>query len=281
MPRKQRAALEVAVAASPLFKLALEIRIMIYEFLLIQEGGISISSAMFKRKRNEKPIYHKCLHCGIVYASDHDCMHHTTNYSTHHFYPRQPRIPKITTSLLQTCRLIRFEARPILYSKNNFHFSDSAAASNFRWTSDSAHAGAIQEIEIDVIFNEPWMAYFTARTLSFGQDFPHLRRMSIDLIDIHWWNIEEFIRPMSERLMKTCLRLDWLLVLLSDGCYEVLDYFEPLVNRKDDSQNGKKEVQRHVWANERGNWWKNALLWRGVPGEAPPQKFNMIKDQPL
>ena len=272
MPRKQRATLEVAVAASPLFKLALEIRIMIYELLLIQEGGISISSAMFKRKGKRKPIYRNCFICGIVYVNNHDCTQ-----DTHRFCPRPLRLPNVTTSLLRTCRLIRFEARPILYSKNSFHFSHPAAASNFRWTSDSAQAGAIQDIEIEVILNRPWMAYFTAWTLSFGQDFPNLRRMTIDLVDIRRWSVEKFVRPMSERLIRTCLRLDWLLVILADGCQQVLDYFEPLVSRKDDSQNGKQEVQRHVWASERGNWWKNALLWRG----ALPHKYRMIRDQPL
>lgn len=70
MPRKQRPPFEVAVTASPLFKLALEVRIMIYELLLIQEEGIYIPRDIFVRRdgRTGSTAY-ECLYCGLISLS--------------------------------------------------------------------------------------------------------------------------------------------------------------------------------------------------------------------
>ncbi|CAD6579262.1 MAG: hypothetical protein ASARMPRED_009016 [Alectoria sarmentosa] len=210
MPRQQRPAFEAAVTASPLFKVAVEVRIMIYELLLIQEGGMFIPSDIFARRD----------------------------------YGRTGSIP------------------------NSFHFCDPATASSFRWGTDCAQAGAIQEIGIKFgsqYFKKvtPWVTYLTKRTLSLGRDFPHLRRMTINLGV--WLGMSQ--------------GLDWVLVLMLSN-ERVLDCFERLVDREDGHNNGTKEVRRHVWANETGDPWRNALLWWGSPGEVVPPKYRVIGDQP-
>ena len=67
------------------------------------------------------------------------------------------------------------------------------------------------------------------------------------------------LRSMSESFRKRSQGLDWVLVLKLTH-EKVLDCFEPLVDREDDSKNGKKEVRRHAWANETGGLWKTGLL---------------------
>ena len=296
MPHKQRPAFEAAVTASPLFKLALEIRIMIYELLLIQEGGMCIPSDIFARRdygrTGSTPF--ECTLCGLDFLSDYGCLqhinkrHHRRRYNSdtprdnrQFLRPRRPLLPEVSISLLQTCRLVRLEASPILYSKNGFHFSDPGTVSNFRWGTDIAQAGAAQEIGIRFASNDisPWVTYITKRALSLGQDFSHLKRM---IISFDRWVLERsfvHLRLMSKVLRERYRGLDWVLVLmLSDE--KLLDCFEALVDREYDSTNGQKEVRRHVWANEVGGGWRNALLWWGFLGEAVPQQYRSIGDQP-
>lgn len=290
MPRQNRPAFEVAVTASPLFKLAPEIRIMIYELLLIQEKGMFITSDTFARNGRKDPRPHECLICGLVLLSEEGCLQHLARFHrSPEFRIKQilrPLLPKVSISLLQTCRLIRHEASPILYSRNSFQFSDASTASNFRWTTDCAQAVAIQEIVIKFCFNPfkfgfkssstwvtPWVTYIAKQTFSLGQDFPHLRRMTVDLNN--WVSFENAIllRSMSERHRERSRGLDWVLVMhLCDE--EVLDCFEPLVDKKDDYKNAKKEVRKHVWAagtSRLGNL-KHSLLWWGAPGGPLPHK---------
>ena len=281
MPRPQRPAFEVAVTASPLFKLALEIRIMIYELLLIQEGGMSIASDIFARRdyRRTGSLPYECLICGLVFLSNDGCKHHGYRNSRHR---RQchPLLPGVSISLLQTCRIIRFEASPTLYSRNSFHFSDPATASNFRWRTDCAQAGAVQELGIKLGKHlKQWLTYLTKRTHSLCQDFPHVRRMTLSLGP--WIGLEDatVLCSMSKKFGETSQGLEWVLVLMLRD-EKMLDWFEPLVDGKDDSRNGEKAVRRHVWANAINPRFNNALLWWGFPGEAVPQKYRVIGDQP-
>ena len=290
MARKQRAPPEGAVTASPLFKLALEVRIMIYEFLLVQDGGICIPSDLFVRRdygrTGSRPC--ECLYCGLVLLSDHGCLQHIAKYhrrtSSTYRYPPKVRLPEVTTSLLQTCRIMRFEASPILYCKNVFHFADPTTASNFRWSTDCAQASAIPEIRIKLGSQHfkrvsRWATYFTKRTLSLGQDFSNLRRMTID-ID-YWVGLENahLLRLMSEGFKERSQRLEWLLVLkLSHE--KMLDCFEPLIERKGDSKNGEQEVRRYLRTYpEKMSGWKDAILWWGSRGEVVPQKYKLLVSQ--
>ena len=291
MPRKQRPPPEGAVTASPLFKLALEVRIMIYELLLIQDVGMCIPSDFFVRRdygrTSSRPC--ECLYCGLVFVSDHGCVQHIAKYhrrtsSLTYRYPPHLYLPHVTTSLLKTCRIIRLEASPVLYSKNLFHFADPTTAGNFRWSTDCAQAGAIQEIRIKLGSEHykrvsRWVTYFTKQTLSLSQDFSHLRRMTIDLD--YWVGLESahLLRSMSEGFKERPQRLEWVLVLkLSHE--EVLDCFEPLIDRKGDSKNGEQEVRRYVSPEpESLGVWKDAILWWGSPGEVVPQKCKLLVGQ--
>ena len=268
---------------------------MIYELLLIQNEGIVVPSDIFARRdygrTGSRPC--ACVYCGDVFLSDHGCLKHTELYHrraflhggySHGGHSLQPMLPEVSTSLLQTCHIIRLEASPILYSRNAFQFSDPATASNFRWSTDCAQASAIQEIQIK--FGSQyykrvtrWMTYFTKRTLSLGQDFPNLRRMTMSL-DC-WVGLESahLLRRMSEGFRERSRGLDWVLVsMLNDE--KLLDCFEPLVDKGEDSRNGNKKVQNHVWTDEGiGVFWKHALLWWGSPGEVVPHKYRSMVDQ--
>lgn len=89
------------------------------------------------------------------------------------------------------------------------------------------------------------MTYLTKQRLSLGQDFPYLRRMTIDLHLRLGAEEANLLRSMSESFRKRSQGLDWVLVLkLSHE--KVLDCFESLVDREDDSKNGKREVRSHA-----------------------------------
>ena len=288
MPRKQQLPRKRAVVASPLFKLASEVRIRIYELLLIQDGGICIPSDLFVRRdygrTHSGPC--ECLFCGLVFVSDHGCSQHyakghRSKSPETHQYPRHLFLPEVTISLLQTCRIIRDEASPILYSKNIFHFVDPNSTSNFRWRSNCVQASAIKEIRIQlgsVYYKRVsrWVTYFTKQTHGLGQDFPHLSRMTIDLD--YWVGLESahLLRSMSEGFKGRPQGLEWVLVLkLSQE--EVLDCFEPLIDRKSDSKNGEQEVRRYISiVPVSGGSWRDAILWWGSPDEAVPQKYKLL-----
>lgn len=274
---------EVAVATSLLFKLALEIRIMIYELLLVQEDSMFIPSDTFARNKNKRTgtVPYQCRFSGLIFLVKDGFLAHRKKHgegcgwidgATGH------SLPGVSISLLKTCRLIRVEASHILYSRNSFYFSSPATASKFRMSTDCAQAGAVHELGI--IFGgsyydmaRPWLTYLFK--FRYSLDFPHLRRMTIYFGTFMGFQDGKLLRAMSEKLGGRCHGLECVVfVMVPDD--KILDYFEPLVDRKDDPENGKMAVQRHVWANTRGYIWKNALLWWGCPGEALPPKYERI-----
>ena len=263
---------------------------MIYKLLLIQKRGIFIPSDIFARRdygRTGSTPY-ECLYCGLGFLSEQGCRQHISKYHgrvcSHCRFPAHLRLPRVSVSLLRTCHIIRLETSPILYSKNVFHFFDAATASNFRWSTDCARASTMQEIGIKFGSEHyksvtRWVTYFTKHTLGFGQDFPHLRRMTINLGVWVGLESEHLLRSMSQGFKESSQGLDWVLVLkLNDE--RVLDCFEPLVDREGDSNNGKKGVQRYVWSEEKGgSAWKDVLLWWGSPGEVASQKHKSVFNQ--
>ena len=304
MPRQQRPPAERAVTASRLFRLPSEVRIMIYELLLIQKRGICIPSDTFVRRdygrTDSGPC--ECLYCGLLFLSDHGCRQHIaknhchTTFLTYRYLPHL-HLPDVTTSLLRTCRIIRLEASPILYSKNIFHFDAPSTASNFRWSTDS-EATKVQEIRIKLGSEyyqrvSRWVTYFTKQELSFGRDFSHLKRLTIDLA--YWIGQESahLLRSMSEGFKERPQRLEWVLILRLNQ-EKVLDCFEPLIDSKVGSKNGGQEVRRYVSGSKNGEQelrrcvspgleqvgdWKDAILWWGSPGEVVPQKYKLLADQ--
>ena len=253
---------------------------------------MSIPCDVFARRHHKRKgsVPYECHVCGLVFLSRDGCDKHIANRHRHMgtkaLALSKPLLPDVSTSLLQTCRIIRLEASPILYSRNSFHFYDTATASNFRWATDRAQAGTIQELGIRLGHYttnfRSWQTYLTKGPLSLGQDFPNLRRMTIDLFFRRGAESAETLRSMSNRFRDTSQGLDWVLVLkLRDEDYDiVLDSFEPLVAKEDDPSKGKKEVRRHVWGHRKTSLYKDALLWWGSPGEAVPHKYRAIGDQP-
>ena len=253
---------------------------------------MSIPCDVFARRHHKRKdsVPYECDCCGLVFLSRNGCEKHTSNRHRN-MRPMaralsKPLLPHVSTSLLQTCRIIRLEASPILYSKNSFHFSDSATASNFCWAIGRAQAGAIQELGIKfghyTTNFRSWQTYLTKGPLSLGQDFSNLRRMTIDLVFRRGPVTAETLRSMSNRFRDTSKGLDCVLILkLRNEDYNiVLDSFEPLVAKEDDPSKGKKEVRRHAWAHRKGSLFKDALLWWGSPDEAVPHKYRAIGDQP-
>ena len=255
---------------------------------------MSIPCDVFARrhdKRKDSVPYGCC--CGLVFLSRDGCEKHIANRHGPYTDPQaralsKPLLPHVSISLLQTCRIIRLEASPILYSKNSFHFCDSATASNFRWAIDRAQAGAIQELGIKLALDHTtrfrrWQTYLTKGHLNFGQDFSNLRRLTIDLF-LSWGGAEwaETLRSMSNRFRDTSQGLDWVLVLRlrNEYCDIVLDSLGTLVAKEDDPSKGKKEVRRHAWGHQKRVYCKDALLWWGSPGEAVPHKYRAVGDQP-
>lgn len=288
MPRKQRPPFEAAVIASPLFELASEIRIMIYELLLVQEGAMFLTSDIFARRdygRQDSTSY-LCELCGYTSLSSYGCQHHINkHHSRGGLSFRQqlgPPLPIVSVSLLQTCRIIRLEASPILYTKNAFHFSDPTTATNFRWCADCAQIVAVQDIGIylhSLLFTQfsLWSTYLTKSTFSLGQDFPRLRRLTFNLNMRFGEMGSRLLRLMSEMYRMRSPGLDWVRVVsLTDEM--VLDCFEPLVDRKDSSKDEKNEVRRHVWANEKGVLRKDAVLWWGSQDGAVPHVCRLFGD---
>lgn len=105
----------------------------------------------------------------------------------------------------------------------------------------------------------PWLTYFERRTHSICQDFPHLRRMTIILHPRVALESATILRSISEKLGERSLGLEWVLVLVVDDD-QMLDYFEPLVDRRDESWNGTKTVRRLIWENGICGQFRNALL---------------------
>ena len=249
---------------------------------------MTIPSDFFARRdyRRTGSVPYECLICGLVFLSDEGCKQHTMKrHDSQYCWHRrqcQPLLPGVSISLLQTCRIIRFEASPILYSRNSFHFSNPATARRFRLGTDCTQAGELQELGISLGCTQatPWLRYLTNCTHSLGHDFPNLRRMTIKLDMGSQLPKATFLRFKSEKLGERSHGLEWVLVLMPTNDDIELDWFEPLVNRKDDSKNGTKAVQRRVWASAINPLFEYALLWWGCPGEAMPRKYRVIGDQP-
>lgn len=113
MPRQHRPAFEVDVSASSLFKIPLEVRIMIYGLLPIQKEGMFIPSDIFARRNygRTSSMPYECLFCGLIFLSSKGCVQHVAKHHRRanpvYQEPVRPLLPELSTSLLQTCRLIR------------------------------------------------------------------------------------------------------------------------------------------------------------------------------
>ena len=163
MPRrKQRPPPEVAVSASPFFRLPLELRTSIYELLLVQDWGLDISYSRFQRLR--KPIN------SLTFRD--------------RLWDRRYK-PRLSIDILRVCRLIYEETLPIIYAKNVFCFCEAQAAIEF--SRNCNHTRLIKQINLQMdtiptfVHDISWKDYVKQkRDGSLTQDFPCLKRIVFD-----------------------------------------------------------------------------------------------------
>ena len=296
MARRNKISLEAAVTASPLFRLPLELRTMIYESLLVQHGAIAIPSGLFRRIKHQRdllgPLH--CLNCEAIIFNHLDHRNHRQgwcrNGDNDYSYDRDSSdFPQLNTAILQACRLIHYEATHIIYTKNAFHFSEPKSVTDFRFTSDPIQACLIQEIRITMAETDDregdnvWLRYISQAHFNLAQDFPYLKRLVIDLDRLS--QTPKTLQIIAARIHG----LDWLHVTsLND--VDLLELLKPMVVRDYNSQpgsgptngaiipkqsnscNSEPSIQSHVIVNEyrRGLQLKDATLWWGSPLSTVP-----------
>ena len=242
-PRRQRLSREAAVSASPLFDLPLEIRLMIYKLLLVQDDGVAIAHDAFKRIKSPRDSNRPCI-CtasGVFFTNNANLANHIRSIppyirGTNQVRgPEPPDLPNMNTMILHTCRLIHDEATPILYQFNSFCFSDPTTAETFHWSIASKYACSIQEIGFNcaITYHEPCL------WKELSEYFPHLKRMSLRL---NWWQRHDIDRQLEE-LARHFRGLDWVQIHGS-GSVRCLEVLNPIIER--DSNTGLMHVQKHV-----------------------------------
>lgn len=261
---------------------------MVYKELLVQEGGMSIPSDAFKRlkapRQDPRPAY--CGFCGAVFSnrdglSQHRCLFR--RFRSMGDDSDVPDLPAASTSILCVCRLIHLEALPILYTDNTFYFSSPATARAFLWNADRTQAVLIQAIIITLANTKPsdlWWKY-TTESKGLAEEFPHLRRMIINL-RFELASAAE-IRLVFQSIAESVRDLDWVHINRFNN-EELLDYLKPMVSRYDNSHVPQRQVQSHItrynsdesflrffkifpWVDTESTGfvgWKNATLWWGA-----------------
>lgn len=260
---------------------------MIYEMLLIQDGGMSIPNGHFKRIKPSRdgPMPLSCSRCSKLFASDKDPLHlsHDKHYNVQHSRMSTssssilPELPAASPSILRTCRLVHLEALPILYTKNTFCFSDPATASTFCWkarshTSDPGPGNCHQIVITALSCSRPMVKVCCEEIWSRARlpsSKTNDRRIGIE---VHFVETEVLVRcyaaacsqksrprnPGAE--LAACRLLD----------EKLLEDLEPMVASSNDSQNMKQQVQKHITGIYRGshhnsdeNETFNATIWCG------------------
>lgn len=282
MSRRQRQglSLEAAVAASPLFKLPLEIRWMIYKLLLVQDYGLAIAQDMFERRsrRSRRPRPYSCPRCGSFFIKSANLVRHERSSYKHSIRdsdppddPKLPDVPAIDTPILYTCRLVHDEATPILYKFNSFCFSDLRTSNDFRWSIGTENACLIEDIRFHgAIWDQKGPEW---KLLS--EDFPQLKRMclrvstpwDIEYVNFMYWQLGDLARHFRG--------LDWV-HLLGPSALEGVEFLTPMIHR--DSETGNRHVQKYGSVlppdgMEEDEYLKqgHATIWWGRDGEQPPE----------
>ena len=291
MARSKRPLLETAVASSALFSLPLEIRIMIYTQLLHNAAEILVPSDQFKRQRSSKRvgIYELCALCGRSFGRMESYMSHQyigcgQSSNLVRWPKRLEQASSLWPAFLRTCRLIHYEAVPLLYRSNSFRFEDAATPSSFRWSTDHAQAPFIERVHILMPFtrhrtlrnkenfhgNNPWWQYFMGNRFNLAADFPRLKGITITLGRGLRVACSQDVRANFELFAKHIYRLDWLQVIgLND--LTILKYLYSAVERTDEGH-GRKCMQTQTTEYKEYIGWKNAVIWWGFPGEEAPCK---------
>ena len=148
------------VGSSPLFRLPGEVRVMIYTLLLVSDTA------------TKDPLVFANM------AGYHSYESKLGNLPTHGLPPRS-----LHPAVLRTCRLVRFEARPILYRRNKFIFTNTRSAHAVRRYADQEMTPFLTHItlRLNVRLNAYQPRYgFRGRT--FIADYPNLRKLKVIVV---------------------------------------------------------------------------------------------------
>ena len=259
MPRR-RCPLERAVAQSPLFRLPVEIRLIVYKQLLVSRGPITISYSTRRRRwQTERLRYFACKH-----------QYHLLK-------------PKLATSILFTCRLLYHESSLVLYHWNTIHFETPESATAYRWCTDSKRAAIVPDISICICmgpFHAEWQKYISGASpssTSLVKDFIHLKRLTIRLRrGIDYWNSMSHLQATFSRTFRN---LEWVR-LLGVGRGSDVAIFMPLVDQgtAESDQTQAKDVQVEVikWKHEMLRKWMLATLWWGSISDPSPYRIHPL-----
>ncbi len=165
---------------------------MMYELLLLQDGGIAIPTTYPDQADNSKdgtdPMSRERCKLFFWNGVGFDRHLHGGHCLIHPAVPSRcanlPKLPKLSVSILRTCRLIHSEAVSMLYKRNFFYFGDPRSISEFRQKADRIHADLVHEVHIKLasfVSEWAWLRYMAQDSSDFAKDFPLVRRMSIDL----------------------------------------------------------------------------------------------------
>ena len=257
-----RRPLERAVAQSPLFRLPIEIRLVLYKQLLVSRGPITISHTKQRRHwQNEQLRYFTCKH--------------QYNHSK----------PKLATSFLFTCRLLYQESSPVLYHCNTIHFDTPQSAMAFRWCADSTRAAFVPDISICICmgpYHCEWQNYISEASrvsTSLGTDFVHVKRLTIRLRrGIQFWYTMSHLQKSFNQSFRN---LEWVRLL---GVVRGSDIsmFMPLVDQGtfENVQTQVKNVQVEIikWKHEMLRGWELVTLWWGSSSDQSPYRIHPIDD---
>lgn len=293
MPDRQRNSYGAAVSSSPLFKIPLEIRSILYTYLLVCPEDIFVSADSFRRHR-KKRITHECVgcdRCGIEFQSFEQCVRHKDLECsrTYKSIPPHSQVSKkhssLHPSLIRSCRILHLEAVSILYRQNTFLFANASTANTFRWSADVEQTPHIQRIHIWLAplttywpsslratkinrHDNEWLTYVAAARFSLANDFCRLTGLTLTLGKGLSISSAETITTIFEKLADKLPKLQWLQIIgLNDR--SLLHLLKPVVQQKNQRQDAKDlQIQTSTWACRIG--WTNALLWWALPGQSPP-----------
>ena len=192
------------MSASPLFRHPPELREVIYEHLLVQEGVNSIAKGLFRRHGYSRDGSHPvgCYDCCMLFSNRSEQARHAENNDDDIpslRYINLPTPPSIEISILLTCRLTHYEALPVIYAKIPFCFSDPSTLDIFHWTHNAVLVREIvtQLISLSGTHFNAWRSYITKKLFNLARDFPNLKRMVLVLDSERLWNDAVRLRPCN------------------------------------------------------------------------------------
>ncbi|KAL8999437.1 MAG: hypothetical protein Q9169_001751 [Polycauliona sp. 2 TL-2023] len=305
MPRRKvRPPMEDAVASSPLFRLSPEVRTMIYSLVLVDSDShhaLFIPTDYFKRRRNE-PAF-RCDTCQQGFDLLRHFKTHQSVYSNGEpCKPPMHKLPRFSTTLLRSCRLVNTEAAPLLYRANVFYFNNPHTLQAFRWKAAmySKLSAWVEEITVELSTvldaqggksnTDLWQNFLSGsgpgkKIWRLAGDFPHLKRLTIVLSNNCSLYPPPRLRDLCNSFGKNLTGLDWVHIVGLNSS-DVISSLEPMVCTtwnagSEDDHNDRlhpelKDVQKHITEYECASGWKNAQ--KDIILD-PDQRRNLLMEQ--